>query len=146
MNFSRIMSFVFGIIFIVFLYFIIYYSLKIMYKDIKGGKRGKRRKVQIAHGLEVVKSSQLDNLRPGSIIPIRQTLTFGRKDDNDVVVRDEFISGYHARIIIKNNVFYIEDLQSTNGTFINGEKIEGRAKIEVNDEIKLGNVVFKVID
>lgn len=146
MNFSRIMSFVFGIIFIVFLYFIIYYSLKIMYKDIKGGKRGKRRKAQIAHGLEVVKSSQLDNLRPGSIIPIRQTLTFGRKDDNDVVVRDEFISGYHARIIIKNNVFYIEDLQSTNGTFINGEKIEGRAKIEVNDEIKLGNVVFKVID
>lgn len=146
MDIGRIMSFLFGIIFIIVLYCIIYYSLKIMYKDVKGGKKGRRKKSSVAHGLEIIQSTQTDNLRQGSIIPVRQTLTIGRKDDNDIVLMDEFISGYHAKIFIKNNSFYIEDLESTNGTFVNEKRIDDRVKLEVNDEIRLGNIIFKVID
>ena len=58
----------------------------------------------------------------------------------------------NLRIYINNNfllvsvIFFIEDLGSTNGTFVNGTKIDGRVKLSVNDEVRLGNIVFKVID
>ncbi|GKX68040.1 FHA domain-containing protein [Inconstantimicrobium mannanitabidum] len=146
MSFSKLINFVFGIIFVVILYFIITYALKIMYKDVKGSKKGKRRQIRQAHGLEVIKSSSNENLKQGSIIPVRETISFGRKEDNSIVLNDEFISGYHAKLYTRNNVFFIEDVGSTNGTFVNGSKIEGRTKLNINDEIRLGNIVLKVID
>lgn len=146
MSFSKLINFVFGIIFVVILYFIITYALKIMYKDVKGSKKGKRRQSRQAHGLEVIKSSSNENLKQGSIIPVRETISFGRKEDNSIVLNDEFISGYHAKLYTRNNVFFIEDVGSTNGTFVNGSKIEGRIKLNINDEIRLGNIVLKVID
>lgn len=146
MSFSKLINFVFGIIFVVILYFIITYALKIMYKDVKGSKKGKRRQSRQAHGLEVIKSSSNENLKQGSIIPVRETISFGRKEDNSIVLNDEFISGYHAKLYTRNNVFFIEDVGSTNGTFVNGSKIEGRTKLNINDEIRLGNIVLKVID
>lgn len=110
------------------------------------GKKSKRRRVTQAHGLEIIKSTPKESLKNGSIIPVRETLSFGRKEDNSIVLNDEFVSGYHAKIYTKNNIFFIEDLGSTNGTFVNGTKIDGRVKLSVNDEVRLGNIVFKVID
>ena len=146
MSLNRITSFIFGIIFIVILDIIIYYALKVMYKDVRTGKKSKRRRVTQAHGLEIIKSTPKESLKNGSIIPVRETLSFGRKEDNSIVLNDEFVSGYHAKIYTKNNIFFIEDLGSTNGTFVNGTKIDGRVKLSVNDEVRLGNIVFKVID
>lgn len=146
MSFSKVINFIFGVIFVVILYFIITYALKIMYKDVKGGKKGKRTKTRQAHGLEVIKSSSNETLKQGSIIPVRETLSFGRKEDNSIILNDEFISGYHAKVYTRNNTFFIEDIGSTNGTFVNGKKIEGRIRLNINDEIRLGNIVLKVID
>jgi len=46
---------------------------------------------------------------------------------------------------VRNNEFYLEDLDSTNGTYINNQKLQGRMKLKMNDEIKIGTVVFKVM-
>lgn len=146
MSLSKITSFVFGVIFIIILYCIICYALKVMYKDVRVSKKGKRKKISQAHGLEIIQSTPKESLKNGSIIPVRETISFGRKQDNSIVLNDEFVSGYHAKIYIKNNIFYLEDLGSTNGTFVNGQKIQGRIKLNVNDQIRLGNIVFKVID
>lgn len=146
MNFTKLMSAVFGVIFIIILYAIIYYSLKIMYKDVKGGGRKKVPARRKAHGLEVLESGENKSLKIGSIIPVRTTITIGRKEDNSIVLRDQFVSGYHAKLYVRNNEFFIEDLESTNGTFINNKKICGRVKLKIEDEIKLGSTAFKVID
>ena len=61
------------------------------------------------------------------------------------VLNDQFVSSYHAKIYVKNNDFYLEDLASTNGTFINDSKVEGRVRLKVNDQIRMGSTVFKVI-
>lgn len=144
MNFSRLMSGVFGIIFIVILYSIIYYALRIMNNDIKGGKK-KRSLVQKAHGLEILEISTESEIKKGSIIPVNTTITLGRKEDNSIVLSDQFVSSYHAKIYVKNNEFYLEDLASTNGTYINDEQISGRVRLKINDVIRLGSTVFKVI-
>ena len=143
MNFSKIAAVVFGIIFIAILYSIIYQALRIMNKDVKGGGRRKQpssnKKMQ---GLEVVDVSEEVNVKKGSVIPVRSTVSIGRKEGNSIVLTDVHVSGNHARLTIKNN---IEDLNSTNGTFVNGKKISGRVKLLGNDEVKIGTTTFKVL-
>lgn len=146
MSFSKMIAGVFGIVFIVILYVIIYYALKIMYKDVKNG--GKKRRPTVAkgsYGLEIINSGNSKDLKDGSIIPIRSDLTIGRKEDNSITLSDQHVSGNHAKIILRNNSLFIEDLNSTNGTYLNGNKVHGKVKVSNKDEIKIGTAVFKIL-
>ncbi len=57
----------------------------------------------------------------------QETLTIGRMDDNDIHIDNLAVSGKHAKVLTVLNDSFIEDLESTNGTFINGEKISKHA-------------------
>lgn len=146
MSFSKMVGLVFGLIFIIILYVIIYYALKIMYKDVKNG--GKKRRPPITngnYGLEIIKSGDAKGLKEGSIIPIRSDLTIGRKEGNSVVIADQHVSANHAKILVRNNGLFLEDLNSTNGTYLNGNKLKGRVKLSNKDEIIIGSGVFKIL-
>lgn len=145
MNFSKITAAIFGVIFIVILYVIIYYALKIMYKDVKGGGKKRPQKTVKNYGLEVIDITEESNIKEGSVIPVRDSVTIGRKEENSIMLPDPHVSGNHARVIIKNNVMFIEDLNSTNGVFVNGKKIQGRTKLFGKDEITIGTTKFKVL-
>lgn len=146
MSFSKIIAGIFGLVFIVILYVIIYYALKIMYKDVKnGGKKRRSTVVKGNYGLEIMSSGSVKELKEGSIIPIRSDLTIGRKSDNLIVLNEQHISGNHAKILVRNDSLFLEDLNSTNGTYLNGTKITGKVKLSNKDEIKIGNVIFKIL-
>ncbi|AGF59261.1 pSer/pThr/pTyr-binding forkhead associated (FHA) protein [Clostridium saccharoperbutylacetonicum] len=146
MSFSKIIAGIFGLVFIVILYVIIYYALKIMYKDVKnGGKKRRPTVVKGNYGLEIMSSGSVKELKEGSIIPIRSDLTIGRKGDNLIVLNEQHISGNHAKILVRNDSLFLEDLNSTNGTYLNGTKITGKVKLSNKDEIKIGNVIFKIL-
>ena len=66
-----------------------------------------------------------------------EQITLGRGGGADVRLVDEGISRFHCRIVIDEDEFYVEDLQSRNGTFLNGERIT-RRKLEDGDKIQLG--------
>lgn len=72
-------------------------------------------------------------------------MAIGRKDDNSIVLCDQHVSGSHARIIIRNSSLFIEDLNSTNGTYLNKNKISGKAKLSNKDEIRIGTAIFKIL-
>ncbi len=143
MDFSKLMAIVFGVIFIIILYFIIYYALKIMYKD-KPSKPVKK-KVKKNYGIEVISTGESSNIKKGTIIPIIDIVTIGRREDNSVVLQDRHTSGNHARLIVKENNLYIQDLQSTNGTFVNGRKISTNVKLLGREEIQIGTTIFRVL-
>ncbi|MBY6929562.1 FHA domain-containing protein [Clostridium botulinum] len=146
MDFSKISAGIFGAIFIVVLYFIIYYALKIMYKDIKGGGRRRRpMNSRGSFGLEILKPGESSDLKEGSVIPIRNDLTIGRKEENSISLSDQHVSGNHARVFVRNTGLFIEDLNSTNGTYVNGNKIRGKQKLSNKDEIRIGTSTFKVL-
>lgn len=158
MDFSKFIAVVFGIIFIVLLYFIIIYALKIMAKDVKSGasapKNIKKNKRAINkkpvpsnrhHGIEVIEIGDNATLKVGSVIPIRDVATIGRRSNNTIVLSDQYVSGAHAKIMVQNNALVLEDLGSTNGTFLNGEKINGKVKLFAQDQITIGTSVFKVL-
>ena len=145
MDFSKLITFVFGVIFIIILYFIIYYALKIMYKDVKGGGKRRTNPPKKNYGIEVLTSGENSNLEEGSILLLNGIITIGRKEGNTVRLTEAYVSGNHAKISTKNNELIIEDLNSTNGVFINEERIKGYAKLRANDKIRIGSATFKVI-
>ena len=152
MDFSKLMAIVFGVIFIIILYFIIYYALKIMYKDIKVNNvrnenlsKLPKKKVKKNYGIEVISPGENSNIKKGTIIPVIDIITIGRKEDNSVVLQDMHTSGNHAKLVVKENNLYIQDLHSTNGTFVNGRKISTNVKLLGREEIQIGTTVFRVL-
>lgn len=133
------------ILIIAVIYVIIFWALRIMYKDIKGGNKKKRRSSK-AFGLEVIEVGKGNaNLKRGSVIPIHNSLSIGRKDDNLLVLHNEYISAHHAKIFVKNDECFIEDLKSTNGTIVNNKSIDKVTYLKSGDEILIGEYVFKVL-
>jgi pSer/pThr/pTyr-binding forkhead associated (FHA) protein len=66
-------------------------------------------------------------------------LTLGRSGDNDIPLPgDEFASSAHARLEPRRDGVWIEDVGSTNGTFVNGERVEGRRRLSAGDVVRVG--------
>jgi pSer/pThr/pTyr-binding forkhead associated (FHA) protein len=68
----------------------------------------------------------------------------GRSSDLDMVLVEEMVSRRHARIVMKGGLISIQDLGSTNGTFVNGEKIR-HAKLREGDRVLIGTSILKVV-
>jgi len=66
----------------------------------------------------------------------------GRSPKNEIVLNDPYISGTHARIWESGGVYFMEDLGSKNGSYVNGERITGPFTLRNGDRISLGRVVF----
>lgn len=79
----------------------------------------------------------------GKTFPIYETTSIGRAGDADVCLRTEEVSRQHARIRIGSDGLHIEDLGSSNGTYVNGKRIK-RVKLEPGDEIKFDTERFIV--
>ena len=76
--------------------------------------------------------------------PLRQGKnTIGRGEDNTVVLEDPTVSRHHAVLYVERNGFTVQDLGSSNGTFVNGERLgAGRVRINSGDNVRFGNQSF----
>ena len=87
--------------------------------------------------LVIKKTGETFNLKANSIT------TIGRESTNDIAFPEDFsISRRQARIIFEQDDIFIEDLGSTNGTYLNKRRITKKMKLENNDEIKIGKKDF----
>lgn len=77
-------------------------------------------------------------------LPIGKEIIVGRSSDLEMVLVEDMVSRKHARIFWDNDQIEIEDLGSTNGTFVNGEKIK-RATLKEGDRVLIGTSILKVI-
>jgi predicted component of type VI protein secretion system len=75
-----------------------------------------------------------------SVVPLSSDeIAIGRQQGNTVCLSQRNVSRRHARLVVVNGGVYLEDLGSSNGTRVNGERIEGRRKIRIGDLIQIGN-------
>lgn len=65
--------------------------------------------------------------------------TVGSEQGNDIIIKDDSISYFHLQFEKQSMDYFIRDLQSQNGTFVNGNRINGRQLLNNNDEVELGN-------
>ena len=69
--------------------------------------------------------------------------TTGRQ--GNLAINDEFASGRHARFQIAHGLWYVEDLGSTNGTWLNGRRIHAPQRLKKGDKIRIGHTVMIVV-
>lgn len=71
----------------------------------------------------------------------------GRARKNDIVIPDPYISHEHARVIREKGMYTLQDMGSTNGTFINGSKlVNGTVALKNGDSIEFGNITFLFVE
>ncbi len=107
----------------------------------QGGGRRRRRRGALA--LEFLEPAD----RSGELVEVEGTsaLTIGRSPACDVILEDTYLSSRHARVANDDGDLSIEDLGSTNGTYVNQELISGRVHLERGDIVQVGGVLFEVV-
>lgn len=90
--------------------------------------------------LVVVKGGGLEG---GARYDLFGGLSIGRSPDADVRIDDSFASGLHCRLYSRGPSYYVEDLGSTNGTFLNGGTLRGESRLSDLDEIRIGDTELR---
>jgi hypothetical protein len=80
---------------------------------------------------------------PGASFDIRDGATLGRSDHAEIRVDDPFASSAHARIFAQGDFMNVEDMGSTNGTYLNGRQLRGPERLKMADVIRIGDSEYR---
>ena len=80
----------------------------------------------------------------GKSFELGQELTVGRADKCHVVLDDTYVSQVHARIFNRGDAYYLEDLGSTNGTYLNRKRVGSPTELQRGDKVKIGKTVLEM--
>jgi len=73
----------------------------------------------------------------------KEETTFGRKEDNDIVIDNPAVSGKHGKIVKKGDHYEVVDLNSTNGTYVNGRPVK-EARLKNKDQIRVARHILEI--
>jgi sigma-B regulation protein RsbU (phosphoserine phosphatase) len=80
---------------------------------------------------------------PGRRFPLSEpAVVVGRQPDAEVYLESLAVSRQHARILCENDTYAVEDLGSSNGTFVNGNRVQGRVALKEGDALQIGPYIF----
>jgi pSer/pThr/pTyr-binding forkhead associated (FHA) protein len=100
------------------------------------------------HNQRAPKRTELLVLDPpderGRAYPLGDELTLGRAAGCTVTVDDTFVSQIHARVFAREGQYLVEDLGSTNGTYLNRKKVSGPMVMQRGDRLQVGNTVLEL--
>lgn len=95
-------------------------------------------------GRLVVLESPAGEPAVGAGFSLDAVTTLGRDVNVTILLDDEFVSTMHAALTYRGRIWYLEDLGSTNGSFVNGSPVEGIAPLAFGDELQFGNVRLRL--
>jgi hypothetical protein len=127
------------ILFLVLLYLFLFAVVRVLLRDLRAASRPRSEL-----GRLVVIESPEGEPAAGSELALDAVSTLGRDVNNSIVVDDPFASGQHASLTFRGRSWYVEDLGSTNGTYLNGIPIDQPAPVGFGDEIQVGAVRFRL--
>jgi hypothetical protein len=82
-------------------------------------------------------------LDAGQAFVVGSGLVIGRAGEAEVRIDDSFASGRHARLFDHEGLVYLEDMNSTNGTYLNGRRVDGQEPLHRDDRIRIGDTEFR---
>jgi len=126
--------------FLILLYAFFFFVARALWRDLRAGVSGAGRPLARL----VVISAAEGRPTAGTSIPLDAVNSIGRDVNNSIVIDDSFVSAEHALLTFRGRAWYVEDRGSTNGTWLNGQRIEGLWPLGFGDEIQVGQVRMRL--
>ena len=126
--------------FLAAVFLFLYGVLRALVRDLRRAEREQRSEL----GRLVVVASDDGTPPPGAVFPLDVVTTIGRAASNAVVVDDQFASNEHAMLTFRGRSWHLEDLGSTNGTYVQGERIEAPVALVFGDEFTIGRTRLRL--
>jgi pSer/pThr/pTyr-binding forkhead associated (FHA) protein len=90
------------------------------------------------------KAAVIEGDKKGKTLDLGDELIVGRADKCHLVLDDTYVSQMHARIFARDGGFLVEDLGSTNGTYLNRRRITSPTELQRGDQLKIGKTVLEM--
>ena len=140
MDAALVAIWVLRLIFLALLYAFLYFVVRALVRDLRSAAREPTTEL----GRLVVLASPSGEPPAGSTFGLDAITSLGRDVNNSIVLEDEFVSANHAALTYRGRAWYVEDLGSTNGTFVNGGQVDGLAPVAFGDEVQIGQIRLRL--
>lgn len=137
------LSIIFKYIFIIIIYLFIFSIIRLIYLDIRSMDSfslAGRPYLKLLSRRDTISYKVKDHYI------IDEKITLGRDKQNDIVLKDPFISKNHMMIVEDEGDYFLEDLNSANGTYLNRGKVEDIVSLKNGDVVEVGNVEFLFVN
>jgi FHA domain len=127
-----------GFVLLIYAFFVV--VARALWRDLRAGVAGAGRPLA---RLLVVGSPE-GRPQAGTSIALDAVNSLGRDVNNSIVLDDSFVSAEHALLTFRGRAWYVEDRGSTNGTWLNGQRVEALAPLGYGDEVQIGQVRMRL--
>ncbi|KNY29986.1 FHA domain-containing protein [Pseudobacteroides cellulosolvens] len=139
----EILSSLLKYLFVTVIYLFIYGVIRLIYLDIKSASSQKFEIKKNIPYLKLINIREQFDFKIEEIYMLGKDVDIGRSAKNKIIIKDPYMSTNHARFSYKDRTYFVEDLGSTNGTFVNGRQVKNTAMpIKDGDKIRIGQVDF----
>ncbi len=140
---GEIVVLIFRIAILLILYLFLWQLVAVIWKDLRRPAAGEV-KAPRPRGRLIVVSADSTAYQPGHHFQLSDSTTIGRGPNNSIVLGDSFVSTNHAVLNYRENGWWLADLGSRNGTWLNGKKVEGEVPVRPGDLIGIGQTRLKL--
>ena len=139
----RILLLVLQLSFLALLYMILFGFARSLLRDLRSAEQAQMAS-QAGIGRLTVLESPEDEPPVGRAISLGPINSLGRNVNNTIYVEDDFVSANHAMLTFRGRSWFIEDQGSTNGTYVNGHRIDRPVALSFGDELMIGRVRMRL--
>lgn len=141
---------------LVLLYLFVFRAIRSVALDVAGRKRGATTRMRIPAGSGTATASRggspprqvvvhdAENGDKARTLKLSGTMDVGRGDGCAIRLQDTYVSQVHARLYGREGAWYVEDLGSTNGTFLNDRRVQAAVEVHDGDIVSLGKTTLEL--
>ena len=126
--------------FVLLIYAFLFMVARALWRDLRAGVAGAGQPL----GRLVVIASPEGRPAAGTSYSLDAVNSIGRDVNNSIVIDDSFVSADHSVLSFRGRAWYVEDRGSTNGTWLNGQRVEGLLPLGYGDEVQIGQVRLRL--
>ena len=133
--------------FVIVIYLFIFGIMRMIYLDIRSINASGKKPLGKVPYLKLINLREKLNFKIEEAYALDGNITVGRSDSNNIFIRDSFVSSIHARFFSKDDGYFLEDLKSKNGTFLNARQLKPGevTSLRDGDKIRIGSIEFLFI-